>query len=221
MLKSSFNCFTILIFMLVITIPGFSQTRVGKFGIGVDGSMQYMLGAGTTNASPILGYGINFSYSAMEFIGIRGKFCYSPVSWKSSNGISYSPDMVSLNLYAGSNLTPNSTFNIFPFIGAGMAAFDPRDDNGIRAYKNGTPVSNIDFHIITGVSIDFFLNDFWSVSLMDEYVITNSPYYAGSVEGNNNNDSFMRVSIQVRYYFFDSSFITKLLDSQRERVKRK
>jgi outer membrane protein W len=207
--------------MLIIAIPGFSQNRAGKFGIGVDGSMQYMLGAGTTNASPILGYGINFSYSALEYIGIRGKFCYSPISWKNSSGTSFSPDMISLNLFAGSNLMPNSTFNIFPFIGAGMAAFDPRDDNGARPYKDGKPVPNIDLHIITGLSIDYFLNEFWSVSLMDEYVFTNSQYYAGSADGNTNSDRFMRVSLQVRYYFFDSSFITKLIDSQRDRSKRK
>jgi len=46
MSKTSF--YSIMILILVITFPGLSQTRTGKLGIGVDGSLQYMLGAGTT-----------------------------------------------------------------------------------------------------------------------------------------------------------------------------
>ena len=82
MSKSSFSCFIIPILILVIAIPGFSQTRVGKLGIGLDGSMQYMLGAGITNPSPAFGGGVNFSYSTIEGLGLRGDFCYSPISWK-------------------------------------------------------------------------------------------------------------------------------------------
>ena len=221
MSKSSFSYFIILILILVMSIPGVSQTRVGKLGVGVDASIQYVLGAGATNPSPAVGGGVNLSYSVMEYFGLRGKFCYSPITWKGGTPTTFTTDMMSLNVYAGSDLMPNSTFNIFPFIGAGMAAFDPRDDNGARPYKDGKPVPNIDLHIITGLSIDYFLNEFWSVSLMDEYVFTNSLYYAGSADGNTNSDRFMRVSLQVRYYFFDSSFITKLIDSQRDRSKRK
>ena len=69
MSKTSF--YSIMILILVITFPGLSQTRTGKLGIGVDGSLQYMLGAGTTNSSPAFGGGINFSYSALENFGIR------------------------------------------------------------------------------------------------------------------------------------------------------
>ena len=137
MSKSSFSCFIITILILVIAIPGFSQTRVGKLGIGVDGSMQYMLGAGATNPSPAGGGGINFSYSIIEGLGLRGDFCYSPITWKGNNTISFSPDMESLNLYIGSDLIPNGTFNIFPFIGGGAAIFDPRKDDGSRFINNG------------------------------------------------------------------------------------
>ena len=205
---------------LVIAVPGFSQTRVGKLGIGIEASLQHMLGAGTTNSFPAFGEGINFSYSAVENFGIRGKFCYSPIYWKSSSKTSFSTDIISLNLYAGSNLMPNSLFNIFPFIGGGIAVYDPRDNNGGRTFTNGTSAKSFDFHIITGVSIDCFFNEFWSLSLLDEYILTNSQYYAGNVEGNTNNDIFMRVSLQVRYYFFDRAFLKKLLQAQRERSKK-
>jgi hypothetical protein len=223
MSKSSFSYFIILILILVVCIPGFSQTRVGKLGIGVDGSMQYMLGAGATNPSPAFGGGINLSYSISEFFGLRGKFCYSPITWKGGTQTNFTTDMMSLNLYLGSDLMPNSTFNIFPFIGGGFAVFDPRDDNGTRAYVGAIPVSNFDFQMCGGMSIDYFFSEFWSASLMGEYVLTNSAYYAGSAGGNkniSNNDSFMRASIQVRYYLFDSAFITKLLEAQRERSRR-
>jgi hypothetical protein len=221
MSKSSFCCIMILILTIVIAIPVLSQTRVGKLGIGVDGSMQYLLGAGTTNSSPAFGEGVSISYSVMENFGIRGKFCYSPVNWKSGSGNLFSADIMSLNLYAGSNLMPNSTFNIFPFIGGGLAVFDPRDNNGGRAIADGKPVLSFDYHIIGGVSLDWFLNELWSANLMGEYVLTNSQYYAGNAEGNMNKDSFMRVSIQVQYYFFNSAFITKVLNSLRERPKSK
>jgi hypothetical protein len=115
---------------------------------------------------------------------------------------------------------PNSTFNIFPFIGGGLAVFDPRDNNGGRVFANGTTAQSFDFHIITGLSLDYFLNEFWSLSLLDEYVLTNSQYYAGNIEGNNNKDSFMRVSLQIRFYFFDSAFIKKLFDAKRDRSKK-
>jgi hypothetical protein len=209
-----------MLFALVTAVPGFSQTRVGKLGIGIDASMQYMLGAGTTNSYPAFGEGINFSYSALDNFGIRGKFCYSPINWKSNGGISFPTDIMSLNLYAGSNLMPNRIFNIFPFIGGGLAVYDPRNNNGGRFFTNGTSAPCFDFHIITGVSIDYFFNEFWSLSLLDEYILTNSQYYAGNVEGNPNNDIFMRISLQVRYYFFDRAFLKKLLQAQRERSKK-
>jgi hypothetical protein len=217
---SKTSCYFIMILILVVTIPGLSQTRAGKLGIGVDASMQYMLGAGNTNSSPAFGGGINFSYSALENFGIRGKFCFSPLLWKGDDGISYSTNIMSLNLYTGLDLMPNSTFNIFPFIGGGIAVFNPRDSRGRQVFKDGIPQPNFDYHIIPGLSLDWFFNELWSASLMGEYVLTNSQYYAGRVDNNSTKDSFMRVSLQIRYYFFDPAFISKMLDAQRDRSKR-
>jgi hypothetical protein len=225
MSKPSFSFYISLLLIFILVAPVVGQTRVGKLGVGVDGSMQYLLGAGATNPSPAYGGGINLSYSVMESFGVRAKFTYSPLIWSRglTNSPSFSTEMMSLNLYVGSDLLPNSTFNLFPFIGGGMAVYDPRDDSGARAKKvNGIPVSSFDFHLIGGLGVDYFLNEFWSVTLMGEYVLTGSPYYAGSHQGfihDTGNDNFMRVSLQVRYYFFDQSFIKKLLNAQRERSK--
>jgi hypothetical protein len=128
---------------------------------------------------------------------------------------------MTLNLYLSADLMPNNVWNPFVFAGPGIVFYDPKDDAGGRAYSNSIPISSFDINYGGGVGVDYFLNEFWSLTLMGEYVLTNSAYYAGSAAGNNtNSDSFMRVSLQVRYYFFDQPFIVKLLEAQRERLKR-
>ena len=49
MSKSSFSCLISLLLIFILVVPGFGQTRVGKLGVGVDGSMQYVFGAGNVN----------------------------------------------------------------------------------------------------------------------------------------------------------------------------
>jgi hypothetical protein len=202
----------------MLTAPVDGQTRIGKLGVGVDGSMQYLLGSGATNPSPGIGGGISLSYSVMEYFGIRSKFAINQLGWKTAGGRSVTTDLMTLNLYLSADLMPNKNLNIFPFVGGGMVFFDPKTDAGGRA--NG--ISSSDINYGGGVGVDYFLNEFWSITLMGEYVLTNSPHYAGSVGGNNlDNDSFIRGSLQIRYYFFDQSFIKKLIDAQRERSKRR
>jgi len=222
MLKSSFSCIVIILSILLIVPSAYGQTRVGKFGVGLDGSMQYLLGAGTTNASPGLGGGVSMSYSIVEGLGLRSKFGINQMSWKGGNTSSYTTDAMNLSLYLTGDMMPNSNFNLFVLGGGGMVFFDPKNDAGGRAFDNtGKAISSFDFQISGGIGADYFINEFWSITLMGEYVMTGSPYYAGSVVPNTGNDSFMRASLQVRYYFFDQSFITKLLDAQRARSKKK
>ena len=225
MSKSTLSCLISLLLIFILVVPGFGQTRVGKFGVGVDGSMQYILGAGTVKTTPAIGYGVNMSYSIMEGLGVRTNFAVNQLSWTvdnggstSDNGKSVTTDLMSLNFYLSVDLMPNSQFNVFLLGGGGLAFYDPKDQStGTRA-----PVSSSDIHYIGGLGADYFINEFWSVTLMGEYVLTGSPYYNGNgaqppVTGN---DSFLRGSIQVRYYFFDSAFITKLLNAQKDRSKR-
>jgi hypothetical protein len=79
--------------------------------------------------------------------------------------------------------------------------------------------SNSDIQYIGGLGFDYFPSEFWSITMMGEYVLTGSKYYNGPVSSDN--DSFLRGSIQIRYYFFDESFIVKLLEAQRDRSKNK
>ena len=211
----SFLFSILLIFMLVAPVVG--QTRVGKLGIGVDGSMQYVLGAGSVNASPGFGSGINMSLSLMEGLSFRSKFAINQLSWKIGSK-TITTDFMSINGYLSGDLMPNSSFNIFPFVGGGVVFYDPKDETtGVR--PTNVTYSSFDVQFGGGVGFEYFPNEFWSITLLPEYVMTGSRYFNGPV--NTGNDSYLRVSLQVRYYFFDQSFITKLLETLRARMKHK
>ncbi|MGA3285892.1 MAG: hypothetical protein ABSD46_00540 [Bacteroidota bacterium] len=217
MSKPSFSFFISLLLIFMVVVPVVGQTRVGKLGIGVDGSMQYILGAGAVNASPGFGGGVNMSLSLMEALSLRSKFVINQLAWKIGNK-SITTDLMSFNGYLSIDLMPNSSFNVFPFAGGGLVFFDPKDPTtGVR--PSNVIVSSFDVQYSGGLGFDYFPNEFWSITLLPEYVMTNSRYYNGPK--NNDNDSFFRVSLQLRYYFFDESFITKLLEAQRARLKHK
>jgi hypothetical protein len=200
--------------MLVAPVVG--QTRVGKLGIGVDGSMQYILGAGAVKPSPGFGGGVNMSLSLMEGLSLRSKFAVNQLSWETSTipKKSITTDLMSLNGYLSIDLLPNSSFNVFPFGGGGLVFFDQKNET-----TGASGVSSFDIQYSGGLGFDYFPNEFWSITLLPEYVMTNSRYYNGPA--NNDNDSYVRVSLQFRYYFFDQSFITNLLEAHRARLKHK
>jgi len=201
----------------MLVAPVIGQTRVGKLGVGVESSMQYVLGAGSVKAEPGFGGGINLSLSLMEGISLRSKIALNQLSWKIGTK-SITTDFMSLNGYLSGDFMPNSSFNIFPFVGGGIVFFDPKDEAmGVR--PSNVVVSSFDIQYSGGLGFEYFPNEFWSITLMPEYVMTNSRYYNGPA--NADNDSFARVSLQFRYYFFDESFITDLLKAHRERLKPK
>jgi hypothetical protein len=215
MSKSSFCCLISLLLIFILVVPGFGQTRVGKLGVGVDGSMQYVFGAGSVTTSPAIGYGLNMSYSMMEGLSLRSKIAVNQLSWETTPvKKSITTDLMSLSGYLSIDLMPNSSFNIFLLGGGALAFYDPKTAEGGREVG----ASSSDIHFIGGLGADLFLSEFWSITMMGEYVLTNSQYYNGPV--NSSSDSFLRGSIQIRYYFFDQSFITKLLETQRERSNR-
>jgi hypothetical protein len=221
MSKPSLSLLISIALIILLVTPGLSQTRVGKFGVGVEGSMQYLLGGGSTNPVPGFGGGVNLSCSVMESFSVRTRFAVNQLGWKGGLNKEIYTDMMTLNLYLCGDLMPNSEFNIFPFIGGGAVFYDPKFDDGGRA-----PEPSWDIQYRAGLGLDYFLSEFWSISGTCEYVFTGTPYYAGSAAGigsssiNPDKDSFLRISLQVRYYFFDQSFITELLKAQRDRSKR-
>lgn len=212
MSKFSFSGLISLLLVVLLVVPGLGQTRVGKLGVGVEGSGQYLLGAGNVNTSPAMGFGLNMNYSILEGLGIRSKFIYNQLSWKTTGGNEATTDLMSLNMYFSGDLMPNSAFNIFLLGGGGITMYEPRTPDGSR-----TPNSTFDIHYIGGAGADIFLSEFWSITVMGEYVMTNAKWYNGPT--NSDNDSFLRGSIQIRYYLFDEGFIVKLLQAQRDRSK--
>jgi hypothetical protein len=200
------------------------QTRSGKFGVGIDASGQYVLGAGSTTSGVGPGGGISLFYSPWNYIGLRSNLVYNQLSWTANNNgstKSVTTDVMSENFYLSFDMAPNSSFNPFLFAGGGIALFDPKNENtGYRNSDSPAP-SNFDIHYSGGVGADIFFNEFWSVTLMGEYVLTGSKNYVGANSATQvtDNDSFGRVSLQIRYYFFDETFITKLLKAQRDRLK--
>jgi len=217
MSKPSFSFYISLLLIFILVAPVVGQTRFGKLGIGVDGSMQYILGAGAVKASPGIGGGVNMSVSLMEGLSFRSKFAMNQLSWNTAANKAVTTDMMSLNGYLSIDLMPNSSFNIFPFGGGALVFFDPKDEtSGVRP---ATPISSFDIQFGGGLGFEYFPNEFWSITLLPEYVMTGSRYYNGPV--NTGNDTYFRASLQFRYYFFDESFITNLLDAYRARLKHK
>jgi len=216
MSKPSFSFFVSLLLICLLVVPVLGQTRVGKFGAGVEGSMQTVLGAGSVSSSVGAGGGVNISCSMMEGLSLRAKFVMNQLVWKNSLNKSITTDLISLNGYLSGDLMPNGKFNVFPFVGGGITFYDPKDTNGVR--PSSVIVSSYDLQFCAGVGLDYFPNEFWSITLLPEYVLTGSKYFNGPA--NAGNDSYLRISLQFRYYFFDQSFITKLLEAQRSRSKR-
>jgi hypothetical protein len=200
----------------MLVAPVFGQTRVGKLGVGVDGSLQTVLGAGSVSSSAGFGGGMNVSVSLLEGLSLRTKFAVNQLAWNTKTNKAITTDFISLNGYLSADFLPNGEFNPFIFAGGGFSFYDPKDSSGVRPARS---VSSFDMQICAGVGFDYFPNEFWSITVLPEYVMTNSQYYNGPY--NTGNDSYFRVSLQFRYYFFDQSFITRLLDTQRARIKRR
>jgi hypothetical protein len=215
MSKYSFNSCISIFLILIFVAPVAGQTRFGKVGAGAECSMQYILGAGSVITTPALGGGINMSVSILEGLSFRSKFIVNRLSWSTENK-DVTTDLMSIGGCFSGDLMPNSNLNIFPFFSVGFVFYDPKDEA-----TGGRPqyVTSYDVQYGFGVGCDYFVNEYWSVTLMPEYVMTGSRYFNGPVDPGN--DSYLRVSLQARYYFFDQSFITKLLETLRARTKQK
>jgi hypothetical protein len=218
MSKSSFSFIISFLLVVILVTPGFGQMRVGKLGVGVEGSMQYGLGAGTIKSNAGFGGGLNLSYSLLQGLGLRSKFLVNQLSWENAAGQTEVTDFITLSGYLSADFLPNSGINPFLFAGGSFVFYDPKNPDGTHH-----PTSSFDMSGSGGLGFDFFPNEFWSITVMGEYVMTYSPYYIGnsSLVSDSNNDGYMRVSLQFRYYFFDELFVTKLLDTQRDKIKRK
>ena len=219
-----------LLFVCFFSVVASAQTRSGKFGIGVEADGTDLLGLSpSANANMSYDAGISAFYSITEGVGLRSTMGMGYLGWKTLASPQYpTPANVTTtlmydNLYVSADFLPNGSLNPFLMAGLGIVILDPRNAHGTRAAESAA--ASFDYHYIVGGGCDYFINEFWSVTVKGEYVMTNSSWYDGGTEpyslsGGKNSD-FVRIGLEIRYYFFDQSFITKMLNAVKDRFKKK
>lgn len=204
-------CFAIA--LLVGSSP--AQMRSGKLGVGAEGSL-YLFNPNIKDNLMKGGGGASLSYSIMEHVGLRATLGGGQLGWKDINGFSNTTTVFSGDLKVSYDILPHSTFNPFLFVGAGGMYFDPRSDQGDYLAAN---IDKIDIIYLGGIGFDIFFNEFVSMTLSGDFVMTNTNKLdMGKYTGNG---TYSRVNLEFRYYFFDQEYITKLLKALQERYIKK
>lgn len=215
--KAAFLCLSLFVF----SSPAWGQMRSGKLGVGASGSL-YLFNSNISDGLMKPGGGINLSYSATEYLGIRAMFGVGQIGWKTGT-LSNTTTLLSGNLYLSYDMIPHGTFNPFLFVGGGGSYFDPRSDLGPYLGGNIASFDKITLQGSGGLGFDYFFSEFFSVTLSGEFVMTNTDKLDAQTVPKNvgNNESFSRVNLEFRYYFFDQDYVTKLIQALQERYKNK
>jgi hypothetical protein len=222
-----FRSAILLLLIAAVAVDADAQMRKGKLGVGLGGSIYMYTGEYSTKTNK-MGGGLGVAYNPFEYIGLRtqmniGQFGYTlPVGTTLPTGSATTvkkpstTTFVTANLYITGHLMPNSKFNPFISAGAGWIYFDPVTDDGIALSPAGTSKTDIDY--FAGGGFDVFLSEFLSVSAMGEMCFSNTDRFDGAKSGSAN-DSYMRFGVEVRYYFFDQGFMTKMLEALKARYE--
>jgi opacity protein-like surface antigen len=198
-----------------LTAVSFSQVRVGKLGIGLRGEA-YLFQSDYVRNKTTPGGGLDISYSLFQNVGLRLAAGAGSLQYRDAANTKFTTSLFYGSLYVSVDFMPNSSFNPFVFVGGGLFYFDPRrDDNTPYIGANSGTKEAIGI----GAGADYFLSEFISLTVSGEYVLGSSDRLDGYVFGSDK-DAYQRVSLGLRYYFFDQDFITKLLKALEERYKR-
>ncbi|MBI2620346.1 MAG: outer membrane beta-barrel protein [Ignavibacteriales bacterium] len=200
--------------MLVASV-GKSQMRSNKFGVGASGSY-FLLQSDYDKADPSFGGGVELSYSLMEYLSVRSSLGVAFLQASNPLPPSLKTTIVFGNLYLAADLIPHGDVNPFIFAGGSGMYFDPRTGSGVAL--TGDETKQMKGTVVGGIGFDFFVSEFFSFTVMGEYALPFSDRIDGRAEGTKK-DSFQRISLGVRYYFFDQEFITRLLKALEERYK--
>lgn len=202
--------------VMVIASVGTGQMRSNKFGVGASGSY-FLLQSDFDKADPSFGGGVELSYSLIEYLSVRSSLGFGFLQASNdAGGPTLNTALIFGNLYLAADLSPNGTFNPFVFVGGSGMYFDAR--TGAGAALTGSETKQTKGTVVGGLGFDFFANEFLSFTLMGEMGLPFSDRVDGVVLGTKK-DSFQRISLGVRYYFFDQEFITRLLKALEERYK--
>lgn len=200
---------------IMLASIGQSQMRSHKFGIGASGSY-YLLQSDYTTSQPSFGGGVDLSYSLMEYLSVRSSLGVGFLTAKNAAPPTLATTLISGNLYLAADLSPSGTFNPFIFVGGSGVYFDARTGDGTAL--TGTGVKRLKGTLVGGVGFDLFASEFLSFTLAGEMALPYTDRLDGIVAGTKK-DSYQRISLGIRYYFFDQDFITKMLKALEERYK--
>lgn len=189
-----------------------SQVRQGKFGFGISGSGNILQSDWKTNDVG-LGASADLTYSLVENWGLRSSLGFDTFTGKNSAGLKVLSTAIHANLAVSYDFMPHEAFNPFVFGGGGLMFYYPRIDKGLALLSgNDRPW---DVSVIGGVGFDYFLDEFWSITVSAEAGLMGSDNIEGYAGGFN--DTFGRVSIGVRYYLFDKDFVKRMIEAFEKR----
>jgi hypothetical protein len=200
------------------------QMRSNKFGVGVSGSY-FLLQSDFKTAKPSFGGGIDLSYSFTEYFSIRSSL---GVGFLEANTLNAPPvtassmqtSLIFGNLYLTADFSPNGEFNPFVFVGGSGVFIDSRAKvSGVSTVLTPSSVRNrMKATVVGGVGFDIFVSEFFSFTVAGEMGLPYSDVIDGYV-GGSKKDSYQRISLGIKYYFFDQDFITRMLKALEERYK--
>jgi Outer membrane protein beta-barrel domain len=201
--------------LVVVASVGQAQMRSHKFGIGVSGSY-FLMQSDYRTAKPSGGGGLDLSYSLMEYLSVRSSLGVGFLQAKDPARTSLSTTLAFGNLYVAADFSPNGVFNPFVFVGGSGVYFDARTSDGTAL--TGSGVKRVKGALVGGVGFDIFANEFLSFTVAGEMALPYTDRLDGVVAGTKK-DSYQRISLGIRYYFFDQDFITKMLKALEARYK--
>ncbi len=202
------------------------QMRSNKFGVGLSGSY-FLVQSDFTTARTSMGGGVDLSYSVTEYFSIRSSMGVGLLEAKTltSGATTLASTMQTTlifgNLYLTADLSPNGEFNPFIFAGGSGVFIDPRATISAVSGQILAPISpgkRMKGTIVGGVGFDFFLSEFFSITVAGEIGLPYTDILDGYA-GGTKKDSYQRISLGVKYYFFDQDFITRMLKALEERYK--
>ena len=206
---------TILVIMLVVVGVTRSQMRSNKLGVGFGGA--YILSQTDRDPRSSFGGSMDVTYSMIEYLSLRGTFGVGHLRTKDATG-NYLTLLMNANLGLAFDMAPSSSLNPFLFVGVSGLYADPR-------YGTGAAILGTDGKrslLVSGsaaAGLDIFFSEFFSMTVAGEWYVPVSDRIDGLTLGTKK-DMFERVTVGFRYYFFDQTFITRMLEALKERYEK-
>jgi hypothetical protein len=157
------------------------------------------------------GASVDLSYALENNFGLTSSLGFDSYSGKNYANQNALSTVFRGHFAASYDFLPKQVLNPFVYGGGGMMFFYPRIDNGPSLITGWSNPWN--FYLVGGVGVDYFIDESWSLIVAGEGTYTFSDRMDGYKSGVD--DSFLRVSVGVRYYLFDRSTVQRIVDAVR------